>query len=109
MKKHEIAKKIERIFASIDTIRDTRIYYGNKCWDWNSDGKKRVIEDIKPSAYIQYANDDTITCSFEGEVYGHLNHHIGSGELGDKLITMLDEYGYFYEMGNAWNFALYKS
>ena len=36
MKKYEIAKKIERIFASVGTITDTRIYYGNKCWDYDS-------------------------------------------------------------------------
>lgn len=108
MKKYEIAKKIERIFASIGTITDTRIYYGSKCWDYDSSGNMRVIQDIKASEYIEYANDDTITCSFEGDVHSHLNHFVGNGELGDKLTKMLQEYGYWYELGNGWNFALYR-
>tara|TARA_R110000803_G_scaffold65895_1_gene127169 strand:+ start:401 stop:733 length:333 start_codon:yes stop_codon:yes gene_type:complete len=108
MKKYEIATKIERIFASVGTITDTRIYYGNKCWNYDSSGRKSVLTDIKASEYIGYANDATITCSFEGSVHSHLNHYIGNGELGDKLTTMLEEYGYWYELGNGWNFALYE-
>ena len=107
-KKNEIATKIERIFASVGRIEDTRIYFGGKCWDYDSSGRKSVLTGIKASEYMEYANDATITCSFEGRVHSHLNHFVGNGELGEELTTMLRDYGYWYELGNGWNFALYE-
>jgi len=111
MKKTEIARKIESLFkiAGQGEITDTRIYFGNKCWDYDSSGNKKVLTDIRGSEYSQYANDATITCTYEGAVYSALNNDsYGMNPLREDLNDMLDEYGYYFEMGEAWNFALYE-
>lgn len=109
MKKTEIARKIESLFkiAGQGEITDTRIYFGNKCWDYDSSGNKTILTDIQGSEYTQYANDATITCTYEGAVYSALNYDF-KNPLREELIEMLDEYGYYFEMGEAWNFALYE-
>ena len=120
MKKYEIARKIEALFKEASGAKyggkliDTRIYFNNKAWCYMPQaggytGEKTIIEDIKASDYCQYANDETITCTFEGLVYECLNYGADKWRLQTKLDNMLNEYGYYYEMGNAWNFSLYES
>ena len=117
MKKYEIAKKIEAVFKKMSKeyswdnspqIRDTRIYFNNKAWCWYN-GSKQTIEDIKASDYTEYANDDTITCTFEGAVYEALNYDDHNRwKLREELEDVLSAYGYYFEMGNAWNFSVYE-
>ena len=47
MKKYEIARKIEAWMKKNELQTDSRIYFGNKAWCYNSSGVKKVIEDIK--------------------------------------------------------------
>ena len=110
MKKYEIAKKIEAMFKKMGdgNITATRIYFNNKAWCWYS-GSKKIIEDIKGSDYTEYANDDTITCTFEGAVYEALNYDDHNRwKLREELEDVLSAYGYYFEMGNAWNFSVYE-
>jgi hypothetical protein len=106
MKKTEIAKKIERLFKKhTGEITDTRIYFGGKAWNYDSQGNKTVLKDIKGSDYT-YSNDKTITCTFEGPVYDELNYNYTS-TLPCALNALFEEYGYYYETGHAWSFSLY--
>ena len=40
-------------------------------------------------------------------VHSALNYDF-KNPLRENLNDMLDEYGYYFEMGEAWNFALYE-
>jgi hypothetical protein len=106
MKKYEIAKKIEAFCKKHDLLTDTRIYFNKKCWNYNSSGNKTVLEDIVGSDYFDYANDDTISMTFEGGLYHVMNY--GSWDVREAFQDMIAEYGYYAELGNAWNLALYK-
>ena len=106
MRKYEIAKKIEAFMKKHDLLTDTRIYFNKKCWDYNSSGNKTVLEDIVGSQFFHYANDDTISMSFEGGLYHVMNY--GSWDVREAFQDMLAEYDYYAELGNAWNLALYK-
>jgi hypothetical protein len=106
MKKVKIAKAIEAYLYKHDLNQDVRIYFSNKCWDYNSWGMKTIIEDIKASDYFEYANNDTISMSFEGGLYDVLNMHTGVA-LFNKWCK-LDFGGYYPELGNAWNLTFYK-
>ena len=106
MKKYAIAKKIEAFMKKHYLFTDTRIYFNNKCWNYDSRGNKTVLEDIVGSDYFLYANDDTISMSFEGGLYRIMNY--GPYEVREAFQDMLAEYGYYAELGNAWNLALYK-
>jgi hypothetical protein len=87
-------------------IGDTRIYFNNICYHFNSDGSCKVIENIKASDYFEYANDETVSMSFEG----YLNHVINYGE-NNKLLNYFDKifekHGCYYELGYAWSLSVY--
>ena len=107
MKKVKIAKTIEGFLQKYDIAGDVRIYYSNKCWDYDSAGKKTIINGIKGSDYFEYANDDTISMSFEGNFYDVINMYCGYSLRNEW--DELDFDGYYMELGHAWNGSFYKS
>ena len=106
MKKTKVAKTIEKFIRKHELDGDVRIYFSNKCWDYDSSGRKTVIEDIKASEYFEYANDDTISMSFEGGLYDALNMTYGYGLFEE--FNALDFDGYYFELGHAWNLSFYE-
>jgi len=104
MKKVKIAKTIEKFMKKYGLDSDVRIYFSNKCWAYDSGGKKTVIEDIKASDYFEYANDDTISMTFEGPLYDVINY----GHYGCNEWNKLDFDGYYMEQGHSWNGSFYK-
>ncbi len=107
MKKTKVAKTIERFLIKYDLDSDVRIYFNNKCWHYDSDGTKKIIEDIKGSDYCEYANDETITMTFEGPLYGALNMHYGYA-LHDAFHE-LDFDNHYFEMGHSWSCSFYPN
>ena len=112
MKIVEMVRKIESWLKKNRLTSCVRIYFNNKCFCWYDSSKnKKIIEDIKGSEYFDYANDETISMSFEGPLYGVLNENWCNKKyaaLEDEFDNILKEYGYYYELGNAWNLAMYK-
>ena len=88
---------------------DLRIYFNDMAYSVDYKGSVEVIYDIKASDYFDYANNDTISMSFEGDFYSVMN---GYGkynwDIQEEFSKILDKYGYYHELGNAWNLALYK-
>lgn len=106
MKKVKVAKTIERFIRKHNLDTDVRIYFSNKCWQYDSNGKKTILEDIKASDYFRWANDDTISMSFEGALNSVLNMYYGITLFNE--FNALDFDGYYFEMGESWNGAFYK-
>ena len=112
MKKYEIARKIEAWMKKNELQTDSRIYFGNKAWCYNSSGVKTVIEDIKATDYVEYGNNDTITMSFEGGMYSAMNYwweQPRMNKLHNEFMDLIGGYGYYHELGNAWNLSLYQT
>ena len=105
MKKYEVAKRIERFMKKYGLDYDVRIYFNNIAWDYDSSHNKTVMKDIKGSEYFEYANDDTISMSFEGQLFDALNMY--DGYTLYEEFDDLDFDGHYFEMGNAWNLAFY--
>ena len=106
MKKVTVAKRIEEFIRGYRLDQDVRIYFSNKCWDYDSSGKKTIIKDIKASDYCQYANDKTITMTFEGPMYHAMNMYNGY-ELYEKFCN-LDFDNHYFELGHAWSLSFYR-
>ena len=45
MKKAKVAKTIERYLRKNELDTDVRIYFSGKCWDFDSSGRKTIIEE----------------------------------------------------------------
>tara|TARA_B100000424_G_scaffold224052_1_gene183794 strand:- start:126 stop:449 length:324 start_codon:yes stop_codon:yes gene_type:complete len=106
MKKTQVAKRIEKYLFKYELDSDVRIYFNNKCWEYNGNGKRKVIENIKGSDYCEYGNDKTIIMTFEGSLYDILNYCHGS--LCDEF-EGLDFDNHYFEFGHAWSLSFYPN
>lgn len=84
---------------------DTRIYFNDICYEL-SNNEITVLRNIKPSDYFEYANNDTVSMSFEGQLYNAMNGYTNS-RIYNSIESIFNKYGYYMEMGNAWNIAVY--
>jgi len=109
--KTKIARAIEKWGKSHGLLYDTRIYFSNKAWDYNSDGERSIIKDVKATDYLPYGSDDTISMSFEGPLH-FVFEHGWSTEEGRTRLSEFDEllggFGVWYERGNSWNLSIYE-
>lgn len=91
---------------AVNFLQGTNIYWNGKCFE---DGEK--MTDKVASDYFKYTNNDTtIAMSFEGDLYEVFNY--GSYSISDELLqdfnNLINSYGYYYELGDPWNLALYE-
>ena len=109
--KTEIARTIEKWGKSHDLLSDTRIYFGNKAWAYDSSGKRSIIKDVKATDYLPYGNDDTVSMSFEGPLH-EVFEYGWSTESGrarlNEFDELMDDLGVWYERGNSWNLSIYE-
>lgn len=93
------------------------IYFDGKAWSsykrWGGEEGRRIgdrlfeYEDKNPLDYFEYANPATLSMSFEGELYDMMNNGWFAKEL-ESFSKLINGFGYYYELGNAWNLSLYK-
>lgn len=76
-----------------DTVKQTRygLYY--------------ITDNIDVADHVEYFNRETITMTFEGDLYDMLNY--GNGSVEEDLNIIADKYNLYLEQGNAWNLAFY--
>lgn len=120
MSKYEaLAKDIYNWCKENELWDDNTIYFDGKAWsnssDWAGVKGKKIAEDLyeyedkDPSLYFEYANQDTLSMSFEGGLYSVLNGYVsGWPELEDEFLKLFYKYDCYYEIGNAWNLSAYK-
>lgn len=120
MSKYEaLAKDIYNWCKANDLWGDNTIYFDGKAWsnspDWAGVNGKKIAEDLyeyedkNPLHYFEYANPDTLSMSFEGNLYCVLNGYMGYGQnLEEEFLDLFYQYDCYYEMGNAWNLSVYK-
>lgn len=120
-KAEKCAKEIMDWLLKKGIFGDTYIYVNGKRYG-TYDGKHNyhyettswddvyVEENKNPKDYFKWAGD-FLSMSFEGPLYTALNY---SWEFNsyqkweEELSAICEKYGYFYEMGDAWNLSLYK-
>lgn len=101
--KKKLANEIMDFLKENDINEDVCIYYSHE--RLNGDGT--ILENVVASDYFDYANDKTISMSFEGSFYEVINYYCGGfGEsMLEKFNKILKKYGLYYELGNAWNLS----
>lgn len=66
-----------------------------------------TVDDSDVADYFEYYNRDTLSMSFDGDIYDVFNYDLFPSLL-EKFDKLLESYGLYYELGNAWNLALYE-
>ena len=119
--KEKCAYEIVKFLLDRGLWVDTFIYANGKRWgckDVNGDGHYHydntwdcvfVEENINPEDYFEYTGD-FLCLSTEGDFYDILNYYYPYS-MCDPIINafnnILKKYNKYYEMGDAWNLALY--
>lgn len=108
----KLAYEIKELLDKYNYSGDTAIYFNNRRLTTFIDegyGRWVLQEGYKGSDYTHYANDGTITMTFEGigSIHDIINYEGNKGFL-KELNKLFGSYGYYYELGNSWNLALYE-
>jgi len=106
--KQEIDKLAEEIISLCERemYSDTCVYWNNKRVCIDSNAKRQPIEDnINPKEYFKWAaTKHILSMSFEGLLYDAIDN-----DEDEKLRSLLDKYGLYYELGNSWNLTVFPS
>lgn len=98
---------------------DNIIYFDGIAWSnsktWRGEEGKKIAENLyeyedrNPSDYFEYANPETLSMSFEGDLNHILNGYIrGWVRLEDQFRKLFEKYGLYYELGHSWNLSAYE-
>jgi len=103
-----MADKVHKWMKKNNLLDMSIIYVGNERWLYGYSGEGLVIEtDINVKDYLQYCNEQTISVVSEGRLYDIWNYQI-SDPLHDEFNELLDEFGFYFERGRAWNASAYE-
>lgn len=102
-----------------DLWGDNTIYFDGKAWTnimvWNGEHGKKIAEGLyeyehkNPKDYFEYANQKTLSMSFEGSLNYVLNGYAsGAWRLEEEFNKLFKKYGLYYEFGHSWNLSAYK-
>lgn len=98
---------------------DNCIYFDGKAYaswsEWHGEKGKKIgdrlyeYENKNPRDYFEYANPDTLSMSFEGNLFHVLNGYVsGWTKLEQQFAKLFEKYGFYYEMGYVWNLSAYE-
>jgi len=118
-KKKKLAIDIYNWCKKHELWMDITIYFDGIAWsyqpEWHGVKGKYIEEDLyeyenkNPLDYFEYANPNTLSMSFEGPLYDVLNAYVrGWVKLEDEFLKLFEKYGWYYEMGHAWNLSAYE-
>lgn len=105
-----LANEIIVFLEAYDIANDVSIYYNGNVvrsrTEYKGNGEYSYTwvktYDVDPHKYFEYAAyDHILSMSFEGGLYDVLNYT--GGRKMDKFMEILEKYGLYYELGNAWN------
>ena len=105
-----IANAIDRWGRKNSLLTDSRIYFNGICYDYDSNGNKRILEDIEAEDYFRYGDNKLVSMSFEGDLYNVLADHWcipRYARLVQEFDNLLSDFGHYYELGNHWNLTVY--
>jgi hypothetical protein len=112
--KENIVASLIEVFKSYKVEDSVLFYYDNKRARVEPKTGKLVVEEgFNPRDYFDYCNENTISLSFEDSLlYEILNGYAGTfayEKVNKGIRDVVDPYGLFYELGNAWNLSFYDS
>lgn len=104
-------RTVKNLLIKNDLVQGTRIYFDGKCYSSkrfkNGEYEFELLNDILASDYFNYANDETISLSFEGELFEILNYEPQDSIFMKKFEKIFEDNNCYYEFGNSWNLTVY--
>lgn len=121
--KEQLVMDLIKWLVDRDLFMDVNIYCNNKCWSSNVFSKAclniKTIEDktisekpfymrenVKAKDYVEYADEDLITMTFEGPLHFELNH--GTSGIYEDLEKFFAERKLSFSRGHSWSLFVYE-
>lgn len=104
-KNEKLANDIKK-FIDKYKLGDISVYFNNQCYRWNSSGEMSILHNIKGSTYFEYANDESVSMSFEGPLNHIINYHTRPSVL-KAFNRIFEKHNCYYELGFAWSLSVY--
>lgn len=111
-----LALRIAKLLKDRELASDVRIYFNNRCIDFDSGHwdpventyvvNSKIIEDINPHDYFECAHDHIISMSYEGPLYDYFYNRC---EFPRPIEELIRGAGLYYEHWDAWNLTFYVS
>lgn len=105
-KNEALANDLKKFLFKNMVGEDVRIYFNNQAYDFKSPTIVELMENIKGTTYFEYANDETVSMSFEGNMY-HILNYGESPSLLKKFDAIFEKHNCYYEFGYAWSLSVY--
>lgn len=106
----KLAEDIKEFILDNGLGIDVRIYFNNACYDWANgevyNKEPYLLKNIKGSTFFEYANDETVSMSFEGKLYDIINYGANYSLL-EKFDEIFKKHKCYYELGYAWSLSVY--
>ena len=103
----KLASEIKNLLDKYEVSTDVSILYNGKRETNNGRGWKS--EDFPtPTNNVEYHNNNTLNMTFEGAFNHIINGYSRCDGLMKKFDSIINKYGYYYEMGYAWSLSLHK-
>ena len=114
-----LAREIYNWCIAKDLWGDNCIYFNGKAWaswnEWHGEQGSQLNERLyeyknrNPKEYFEFANPETLSMSFEGELYRVLNAYTpGCVKLESEFGKLFEKYGLYFELGHAWNLSAFE-
>jgi hypothetical protein len=112
--KEKIMVGLIEVFKPYEAEDSVLFYYDNKRARVDPKTGELVVEEgFNPRDYFDYCNENTVSLSFDGSLlYEILNGYAGTfafEKVDEGIRNVVDPYGLYYELGNAWNLSFYDS
>ena len=109
----DLANDIYKWCKQNDVWENCTIYFDGDAWSdapkWNGEQGKKMDDDLylysnkNPFDYLQYANPDTLSFSFDGSLYDIVNDFgYTYPAMYESFGEVFDKHGYYYELGSSW-------
>lgn len=111
-KVESLARDIYDLLLGHGIWQDVSIYFNGKrmsshnetATEFRYNGEPFIVESKDPRDYFDYvAAEHILSMSFEGSFYEVLNGYAGNWKVEKEFSALLEKYGCYYELGNAWN------
>lgn len=81
---------------------ECKIYYNDVSYTWDTVDKYWLQKNEKATQYVPFADDQTVTMTFEGKLYWDLHEYTSTNKTINSLTNLFYKHGFKYVLCHSW-------
>lgn len=109
MKSSDLVRRNERLGSDLKQwvynyhrSSKCKIYYNDVSYTWDNVHKYWIQKNEKATQYVPFADDQTVTMTFEGKLYCDLHEYASTNKTIDSLTNLFCKHGFKYVLCHSW-------